>query len=184
MAVQVKLSNNKSYVMLPGFIVVALASLFLLLSACGVFPVRMTIEPIALVLFSLLLASSAYFIFLAVQKLNSKQIGLIVNDEGFACNATALGSALGFIRWEDVKSLDTIDGLGNSYLAVKVHNPDSYLIKVKSSFLRNQTRKRIYKSNKHQGVLLTISANGLCDFSFSELEKLLNDKLNNFRKEL
>ena len=183
MAIRVELSKNKSYIMLPGFIVVGLVSLFLLLSACGIFPVKMSIEPAAIVIFSLLLISSAYFIFLKIQKLNNKQAGLIADDEGFIYNATALGAAIGYIKWKDVKNLNVVEGLGNSYLTVEVSNPNDYIGKIKSHFLRKQTQKRIYEAEKHRGVLLTISANGLHEFSFKELERLLTDKLNDFRKE-
>lgn len=183
MAVRVELSKNKSYAMLPGFIVVGLISLFLLLAACGVFPVKISIEPAALVIFSLLLISSAYFIYLAIRKLNNKQPGLIVDDEGFIYNATALGAALGFIKWKDIKTLNAVEGLGNSYFTVEVYNPDDYLNKIKSNFLRKQTRKRIYESDKHRGILLTVSANGLQEFDFGDLERVLTNKLNDFRAE-
>ncbi len=182
MAVRVELSKNKSYVMLPGFVVVGIISLFLLLSASGIFPVKIAIEPVALVIFSLLLISSAYFIFLTIRKLNNKRAGLIANDEGFTYNATVLGAALGFIRWKDIKNLNTVEGLGNSYLSVEVYNPEEYLKKITSGFLRKQTQKNIYESEKHRGILLTVSANGLQEFSFKDLERLLTSKLNDFRK--
>ncbi len=169
--------------MLPGFIVVGLISLFLLLSTCGIFPVKIKMQPAAVVIFSLLLISSTYFIFLTIRKLNNKQPGLIANDEGFTYNATTLGTALGFIRWKDIKTLNTVEGLGNSYLSVEVYNPEEYLSRITSGFLRKQTQKRIYESEKYRGVLLTVSANGLQEFSFSELERLLTNKLNDFRKE-
>ncbi|MDR0660124.1 MAG: hypothetical protein LBG19_04855 [Prevotellaceae bacterium] len=183
MAVRAELSKNKSYAMLPGFVVVALISLFLLLSACGIFPMKMRIEPAALIIFSLLLLSSGYFIYLTIRKLNNKQAGLIADDEGFIYNGTALGSAIGYIKWQDIKTLNAVEGLGNSYLTVEVYNPDCYLNKIKSNFLRNQTKKRIQGSEKHRGILLTISANGLQDFEFSELERLFINKLADFHKE-
>ena len=184
MAVRVELSKNKSYVMLPGFVVVALISLFLLLSACGIFPKKMAIEPFALVILSLLFISSAYFIYLAVKKLNNKKAGLIADDNGFIYNGTGLGAAIGYIEWADIKTLAAVEGLGNSYLTVEVHDPEKYLAKIESTFLRKQTQKRIYQAEKYRGILLTVSANGFQEFSFEELEKLLTNKLAVFRKEI
>lgn len=168
--------------MLSCFTIVVLTSLFLLLSACGIFPVKMSIEPFALVVFSILFISSAYFTYLTVKKVNGKQPGLLADDKGFTYNATTLGATLGHIKWKDIKNLKAVDGLGNSYLAVEVFNPDDYLNRISSDFLRKQTQKRIYESEKHRGVLLTVSANGLREFSFKELERMLTEKLETFRQ--
>lgn len=181
MAVKVELSKTKGYTMLPGFVVIGLIALFFLLSASGVLPVKMKVEPVALVIFSLLLISSAYFIYLTIKKINSKKLGLFADEEGFTYNATNLGCSLGQIKWEDIKTLKSIEGMGNSYIAVEVHNPEAYLKKIKSNFLRKQTEKRVLNSDNHKGVLLTVSANELQDFDFSSLERLFANKLDDYK---
>jgi len=182
MAVKIELDKNKSFAMLPGFVIVGLVSLFILLAACRVFPIAMSVQPIALVVFSLLFASSSYFIYLAVKKLQSKKAGLTIDEEGFSYSATALGAAIGDIKWADIKELKTVEGYGSSYIAVEVYNPEYYAKRITSSFLRKQTENRIYKSYKYKSILLTLSANGLHECDFDELKRLLANKLNDYRQ--
>lgn len=182
MAVRIERSKSKNYVMLPGFVIVCLISLFLLLSALGLFPSKMDLEPIAWIVLSILFISSAYFIYLSTKQLNSKKAAFIIDDQGFTYSITALGYKLGFIEWKDIKELKTIEGLGNSYISVIVHNPEKYLGRIKSGFLKKQTQKRLFEPNKYQNVLLTISASGLHEFEFEELERLLTSKLNAYHE--
>jgi len=110
----------------------------------------------------------------AIKKLFDKSLGLIISDEGIFENTNAL--SIGFISWDNITAIKTIQIKSTKILLIFVKNPQLYLDKV-SGF-----KKFLMKSNfSMYGTPLSVTSVTL-KIKFNELEQLLNQRFEEFRK--
>ncbi|HEX7414013.1 MAG TPA: STM3941 family protein [Bacteroidia bacterium] len=109
-----------------------------------------------------------------IKKMFDKTIGLTIDENGIFDNTNA--SSVGLIKWTDITEIKTEQVASTKFLLIYTKNPDIYLDKVKGF-----KRKLMEGNNRMYGTPLSITSNTL-KYNFKDLEKLINDKLNEYRK--
>jgi hypothetical protein len=110
----------------------------------------------------------------AIKKLFDKSLGLIISDEGIFENTNAL--SIGFISWDNITAIKTIQIKSTKILLIFVKNPQLYLDKVSG------LKKFLMKSNfSMYGTPLSITSVTL-KIKFNELEQIINQRFEEYRK--
>ena len=110
----------------------------------------------------------------AIKKLFDKSLGLIISDEGIFENTNA--TSIGFISWDNITDIKTIEIKSTKILLIFVKNPQIYLDKV-SGF-----KKILMKSNfSMYGTPLSITSVTV-KIKFNELEQIINQRFEEYRK--
>lgn len=99
------------------------------------------------------------------RKLFSKKAGLIIDSKGIYDNSS--GISAGFIPWEDISGIRTIQVMTTKFLLIDVKEPHMYLTKVRG--LKLQAMKANYKK---YDTPVSISSAAL-KYNFKKLEQLL-----------
>ena len=109
-----------------------------------------------------------------IKKMFDKTIGLTIDENGILDNTNA--SSVGLIKWSDITEIKTKQISSTKFLLIYTKKPERYLDKVKGF-----KRKLMEGNNKLYGTPLSITSNTL-KCNFSDLEKLINSKLNEQRE--
>ncbi|MES2592219.1 MAG: STM3941 family protein [Bacteroidota bacterium] len=109
-----------------------------------------------------------------VKKMFDNTIGLTIDENGIFDNTNT--SSVGLIKWTDITEIKTEQAASTKFLLIYTVNPDFYLNKVKGF-----RRKLMEGNNRMYGTPLSITANTL-KCSFNDLEKMINDGLNEQKK--
>ena len=123
------------------------------------------------------LASILFFGLVAVtifRKFSDKKPGLIISKQGITDNSS--GVSAGLIPWTDIQEIKISQVMSQKFLMFIVSNPQDYLDKVTNPLKRN-AMKMNYKT---YGSPISISSNAL-KTNFNELQKLLEDKMNEYK---
>ncbi|PZX91874.1 hypothetical protein DOS84_18240 [Flavobacterium aquariorum] len=104
-----------------------------------------------------------------IRKMFDDKAGLIIDDTGITNNTNA--SSIGLIKWSDITKIRTGQVGSTKFLLIYTKKPNYYLNKVKGF-----RRKLMEGNNRMYGTPLSITSNTL-KCKFSDLEKLLNEKL-------
>ena len=104
------------------------------------------------------------------KKLSDKSVGLTINDDGIIDNTNA--SSIGLIRWSDIIEIRAEQIMSTKFLLIYTKDPNGILDNVKG-----MKRQVMLGNMKMYGTPLAITSNTL-KCNFSELEKLLTDRLN------
>jgi hypothetical protein len=99
---------------------------------------------------------------------------LIINEDGIIDNTNA--SSIGLIKWADITEIRTEQVMSTKFLLIYTNNPKQILEKAKGI-----KRKLLEGNMKKYGTPLSITSNTI-KYNFTDLEKLLNDKLNSQRE--
>jgi hypothetical protein len=109
-----------------------------------------------------------------LRKLLDKTIGLLVDENGITDNTNA--SSVGLIVWSDITEIKTEQVMSTKFILIFTNNPDKYLDRF------GVFKRKLMQGNmKMYGTPLSITSNTL-KFNFADLEKLLIDKLNEWRE--
>ena len=106
-----------------------------------------------------------------LKKILNNNLGLTIDDIGITDHTSSLST--GLIKWNDITEFRTESFEGLKFFLVFVKNPNEYL--------DNSTGRKanlLKRNMKNYGTPLTINANTL-KYNFDDLEKLLNERLNN-----
>ena len=109
-----------------------------------------------------------------IKKLFDKTIGLIIDENGIYDNTNA--SSIGLIKWSDITNIKTEKVSSTKFLLIYTKNPEVYIDRAKGF-----KKKLMEGNNKLYGTPLSITSNTL-KCNFSDLEKLINSKLNEQRE--
>lgn len=113
------------------------------------------------------------------RKLADSQPGLVIDNEGFTDNSSAV--ALGKIYWRDViaveeKAIQASIASKQYFVTILLKNPETYINRYPDGI-----RKKMMLMNlKYSGTPVNISANSL-KISFTELKQLLQQQFDAFR---
>ncbi|SHG41410.1 STM3941 family protein [Chryseobacterium vrystaatense] len=108
------------------------------------------------------------------KRLLDKNIGIIVNEEGIIDNSSFVG--VGFIKWEDIISIEKSNVASTNFLLIKVKNPE-YYINISTGALKSKLLNGNYKS---YGTPISISSNFI-SCSFTQLEEIILSSFEKFR---
>lgn len=109
-----------------------------------------------------------------IKMLFDQSLGLTISDEGIFENTNAL--SIGFINWEDITEIKTIQIKSTQILLIFVKNPQSYLDKAQG------VKKFLMKSNfSMYGTPLSITTVTI-KFKFNELEQIIMQQFEEYRK--
>ncbi len=108
-----------------------------------------------------------------MRRLLNNKPGITINNHGIIYNAG--GTSFGLIPWTDILELKTTKITFQKFLIIIVKNPQDYIDKSSTSFVR----KGMTANKKKYGSPIIIAANGL-QISFKDLHTLLLKKLNEF----
>ena len=111
-----------------------------------------------------------------IKKIFDKNIGLTIDDNGIIDNTNA--SSIGLIRWTDITEIKTEQVMSTKFLLIYTSDPKRILENVKGI-----KRKLLEGNMKMYGTPLSITSNTL-RYNFSDLEKLIRDKLNEQRERI
>ncbi|WP_288427241.1 STM3941 family protein [uncultured Spirosoma sp.] len=109
-----------------------------------------------------------------IRKSFDNQIGLIIDEQGIFDNTNA--SSVGLIKWTDITGIKNQQVASTKFLLIYTKNPHYYLDKV-----TGLKRKMLEGNNSMYGTPLSITS-GTLKYNFSDLEKLIIDRLNKQRK--
>lgn len=108
-----------------------------------------------------------------IQKLFDTQMGLIIDQNGITDNSS--GVSVGFIDWADVRNLRTSQVMSTKFILIEVADPEKYISKA------TNFKARLLRQNLNMyGTPLCIASNTL-DFSFNELENLLQKAFEEYK---
>lgn len=107
-------------------------------------------------------------------KLFDKSVGLIIDEKGIIDNTNA--SSIGLIKWADIIEIRTKQVMSTKFLLIFTKNPEGILETVSG-----MKRKLMAGNMKMYGTPLSITSKTL-KYNFSDLEKLLKDRLNEHGK--
>lgn len=111
-----------------------------------------------------------------IKKKFDKTIGLTIDESGIHDNTNALSVDL--IKWTDITEIKAKQVASTKFLLIYTDNASVYLDKVKGF-----KKKLMEKNNKMYGTPFSITSSTL-KYNFSDLEKLLKDKLNEHRENM
>lgn len=111
-----------------------------------------------------------------IKKIFDKNIGLTIDDNGIIDNTNASG--IGLIKWTDITEIKTQQVMSTKFLLIYTSDPERILEKVKGI-----KRKLLEGNMKMYGTPLSIASNTL-KYNFSDLEKLIKDRLNEQRERI
>ena len=164
--IEIPISKTKLVLLLLGAMAfVALGALFIInpdLFARGPFrsPEFIRIAGVAAVVFF------GLCLLFIVRKFFNSGTGLIIDRQGITDNSSAV--AAGFIPWEDITGIETLQIASTKILMLYTNRPEKYMERAGSGL-----RKRAMKANyKMYGSPLSITSNSL-KIGFKELEQLL-----------
>ncbi len=101
-----------------------------------------------------------------IVKLFDREPGLILDDTGFVHNSTA--AAAGFVPWDEVTGVSTLQISRQRLLVVKLRDPERYIRQV------NRIRQAMKRGNQRMcGSPIAIASNAL-KIDFDELSALFN----------
>jgi len=103
-----------------------------------------------------------------------KKFGLIIDNEGIFDNSNA--SSIGLIKWTDIIEIRTEQVMSTKFLLIYISDPNALIENVKG-----MKRKLMEGNMKIYGTPISITSNTL-KYNFSDLEKLLKDRLNEQRR--
>jgi len=174
--IEIPLSRTKILLLLLGSIgFVAIGTLFII-SPDTFLTTRMSSEGLirTIGIISVLFFGATSII--GVKKLFGNSVGLTIDENGITDNTN--GSSIGLIKWSDITQIKTEQVASTKFLLIFIGNPDFYLDKV-TGFKRKllEGNKRMY------GTPLSITSNTL-KYNFADLEKIINDKLTEFRQQM
>jgi hypothetical protein len=171
--IEIPLSKTKMFLMVAGSIVLVVFGIILTISpATFISPFSRNPDLIRLSGIAGILFFGAAAIY-GLRKLFDKTLGLIVDDNGITDNTNA--SSAGLIEWADITEIRTQQIRSTKFILVFTSNPDKYLERA-----HGLKRKLMQANLMKYGTPLSIISNTL-KLSYTEMEKLLNDKLNEQR---
>lgn len=109
----------------------------------------------------------------AIKKMLDNKVGLTIDDNGIIDNTNA--SSVGLIKWSDITEITTKQVMSTKFLLIFTKDPHDILEKV--SWIK---RKLMAANMKMYGTPLCITSSTL-KYNFSDLEKLMKDRLNEQR---
>lgn len=99
---------------------------------------------------------------------NQKQLALLINDEGITDYISQIQN-LGVIRWEDMTFVGVKNTMLNTFLIIKLKNPQEYIDRITANFKLKQELK---KTNAKYGTPLVWEMSNL-DKNPAELRDLI-----------
>jgi len=108
-----------------------------------------------------------------IKKMLDTNVGLTIDDEGIIDNTNA--ASIGRIKWSDIAEISTRQLMSTKFLLIFTKDPNGIL--EKASGMR---RKLLASSMTMYGTPISITSTTL-KYNFSDLEKLLKDKLQEHR---
>lgn len=108
-----------------------------------------------------------------IKKRLDTNIGLIIDDEGIIDNTNA--ASIGRIKWSDITEISTRQLMSTKFLLIFTKDPNGILEKASG-----MKRKLLASSMTMYGTPISITSTTL-KYNFSDLEKLLKDKLQEHR---
>jgi hypothetical protein len=108
-----------------------------------------------------------------IKKILQSESGLEIDENGIFDNSNA--SSIGFVKWQDISSIQTEQVMSTKFLLIFIVDPDTYLEKVSGI-----KRKLSLANLKKYGTPISITSNTL-KYDFDELENLINDKFLEFK---
>lgn len=110
-----------------------------------------------------------------IVKLFDPKTGLIINSEGIIDNSNA--TSIGLIEWKDIYGIRSEQVASKKFIMIDLIEPEKYLKKASNIF-----KKRLIKTNMEMyGTPISITARTL-NFSFNELEKILQSAYTLYKK--
>ena len=110
-----------------------------------------------------------------IKKMNTKSIGLIIDNDGIRDNSGIL--SVGLIKWNDITEIKTATYGSSRFLLIFVKEPNQFLENVKGF-----KRKMMQGNMNTYGTPVSISPNAL-KCNFNELEKILQERLSERQNE-
>ena len=110
------------------------------------------------------------------KKMFDDRVGLTIDDNGIIDNTNA--SSIGLIKWSDITEIRTEQVMSTKCLLIFTSDPNGILEKVSG-----MKRKLMAGNIKMFGTPLSITSTTL-KYNFSDLEKLLKDRLNQQRERM
>jgi hypothetical protein len=114
---------------------------------------------------------------IATKKLLSRQIGLVIDKNGFIDKSSA--ASLGEVLWKDVEAITSYSIVNQKFIGVELKHPEKYINTQTSLF----KRKLMLLNYRMTGMPSHISANTLM-ISHAELLKLMKKQFNLYNQTL
>ncbi|QGX39998.1 STM3941 family protein [Permianibacter aggregans] len=174
MNVFIPISKNKLNTML--YATLALTGLSAALMGLNVAPRVFPLLPPALVNFiaMIVMVLSGVGSFVIFSKLQDKSAGLRIDATG-VIDASS-GVSLGRIPWQDVESIEEFSAAGQSFVVLKLHDPEQYLIKYSG------LKRKIHEANLNLcGSPAAISA-GTLQADYEDVLNLLQQGFQHYRE--
>jgi hypothetical protein len=111
-----------------------------------------------------------------IKKIFDKNIGLTIDENGIIDNTNA--TSIGLIKWADITEIKTEQVMSTKFLLIYTSDPNRILEKATGI-----KRKLLEGNMKMYGTPLSITSNTL-RYNFSDLEKLIRDRLNEQRERI
>lgn len=174
MNVFIPISKNKLNTMFYGTL--ALTALAAALMGLNVAPKVFPLLPPALVNFiaMIVMVLSGVGAFVIFSKLQDKNAGLRIDASGVIDLSS--GVSLGRIPWSDVEAIDEFSAAGQSFVVLKLHNPEVYISKYTG------LKRKIHEANLNLcGSPAAITANAL-QADYEDVLNLLQQGFQRFQE--
>lgn len=116
-----------------------------------------------------------FMMFIIIQKLLDKRVGLSISDKGIVNNSQNVD--IGLIEWVDITGIETVYIRSTPFLVLTTDKPEKYISRAKN----RQSKWGVKASMNHYGSPIVIISNSL-KVSFGELEQMVRQEYDRHKK--